>query len=263
MGNDVASIAAQLEQACAVIQQRLRTPPLAIHLYGSVLAGGLQPASDIDLLVTTAAPIEADVRQALLTGLLTVSAPPGWSPTLRALEVTLVVRDEVVPWRYPARRELQFGEWLRDELEAGRVDAPVADPDLAVLLTKLRQHSVALLGPDAAALLDPVPPADLRKALADTVTLWNEPSDWAGDERNIVLTLARIHYSAVTGEIASKAAAADWLLARIPRQFHGVVMAARQAYLGQGDDRLGSQGNAVAAYVGFMKTQIGAELQRG
>lgn len=87
----------------------------------------------------------------------------------RPLEVTIVVRDEVVPWRYPPRRELQFGEWLRQDLQA-----------------------------------------DFAQALLDTLGLWNQPADWQGDERNGVLALARIWFSASTGEIAPKDAAAAW-----------------------------------------------------
>ena len=34
--------------------------------------------------------------------------------------------------------------------------------------------------------------------------LWNSQPDWAGDERNVVLTLSRIWYSAATGKIAPK-----------------------------------------------------------
>ncbi|MCU3288728.1 DUF4111 domain-containing protein, partial [Enterobacter hormaechei subsp. steigerwaltii] len=42
------------------------------------------------------------------------------------------------------------------------------------------------------ALFDPVPEQDLFEALNETLTLWNSPPDWAGDERNVVLTLSRI-----------------------------------------------------------------------
>ena len=41
-----------------------------------------------------------------------------------------------------------------------------SDSDLAILLTQARQCSVALLGPPADSLFEPVPAADLRKALA-------------------------------------------------------------------------------------------------
>ena len=63
---------------------------------------------------------------------------------------TVVARSEVVPWRYPARRELQFGEWLRHDILPERSEPAVLDHDLAILLTKARQHSLALLGPSAA-----------------------------------------------------------------------------------------------------------------
>src|SRR5690606_18045245 len=111
-------------------------------------------------------------------------------PALRALEVTVLALPQVVPWRYPPRRELQFGEWLRADLLAGRFEAPVEDHDLAILLAQARLGSVALQGPEAAALFDPVPHADLVRALLDTVAQWRAPEDWAGDERNIVLALA-------------------------------------------------------------------------
>ena len=41
---------------------------------------------------------------------------PGESEILRAVEVTIVVHDDIIPWRYPAKRELQFGEWQRNDI---------------------------------------------------------------------------------------------------------------------------------------------------
>ena len=48
------------------------------------------------------------------------------------LELTVVARSEVVPWRYPARRELQFGEWLRHDILSGTFEPAVLDHDLAI-----------------------------------------------------------------------------------------------------------------------------------
>ena len=108
------------------------------------------------------------------------------------------------------------------------------DHDLAILLTKARQHSVCLVGPPAAELFDAVPQADLSRALLDTVAQWNEAPDWQGDERNVVLALARIWFSAATGEIASKDAAAAWALERLPDEHRPVLARARDAYLAKG-----------------------------
>ncbi|WP_176455430.1 nucleotidyltransferase domain-containing protein, partial [Klebsiella pneumoniae] len=111
MSNAVpAEISVQLSQALNVIEHHLGSTLLAVHLYGSALDGGLKPCSDIDLLVTVTAQLDETVRQALFVDFLEVSASPGQSEALRALEVTIVVYGDVVPWRYPARRELQFGE---------------------------------------------------------------------------------------------------------------------------------------------------------
>jgi streptomycin 3"-adenylyltransferase len=132
----------QLSQARAVIERHLTSTLQAIHLYGSALDGGLKPHSDIDLLVTVNARPDESIREALLLDLLTVSAPPREDKTLRALEVTVIAHNEVVPWRYPARRELQFGEWLRKDLLNGNFEPAVLDIDLTILLTKARQHSM-------------------------------------------------------------------------------------------------------------------------
>lgn len=230
----------------------------ALHLFGSALEGGLRPHSDIDLMATVGAPLPGPLRRALMTDLLTVSAPPGTPGALRPLEVTVLVHADVVPWRHPARRELQFGEWLRDDLQAGIVEPAMPDPDLAILLTKLRQHGVALLGPPAGALFDEVPRADFMQALRDTVAQWNEAADWHGDERNIVLALARVWFSAVTGGIAPKDVAADWALERLPQGLRPVLAHARSAYLGEVRDDPVVLAAGMTAFVRHVRREVEA-----
>ncbi len=251
-----AEISTQLAQALEVIERPLDSTLLAVHLYGSALDGGLKPTSDIDLLVTVSARPAESVRRALLLELLKVSAPPGQSATLRALEVTLVVHRDIVPWRYPPRRELQFGEWLRQDILAGIIAPAVIDVDLAILLTKARQNSAALAGPSAQDFFEPVPERDFVRVLADSLKLWNAPPDWAGDERNIVLTLARIWYSAATGKIAPKDVAADWVMARLPAEHRPVLREAQQAYLGQAEERLAAHPDQVIAFVLAVKAAV-------
>lgn len=106
-----ADITAQLAAARGVLERHLSGAMQSLHLFGSAVAGGLKPRSDIDLLVSVDAPLAEPLRRALMTDLLAVSAWPGSNATLRALEVTVVVHGDVVPWRYPPRREMQFGEW--------------------------------------------------------------------------------------------------------------------------------------------------------
>ncbi|MFC7518990.1 AadA family aminoglycoside 3''-O-nucleotidyltransferase [Herbaspirillum sp. GCM10030257] len=228
------SIASQVSNTLSVLKCHLGESIQAIHLFGSAVDGGLKPLSDIDLLITVTAPLADHARAALMTELLSVSAVPGTDAVRRALEVTVLAQEDVVPWRYPAKRQMQFGEWLRDDINAGIFEPALMDHDLAILLTKARRCSLALYGPAAPEVFEEVPAADVQRALLDTLGLWNTESDWEGDERNIVLALVRIWYTAITGDIASKNVAANWALERLPFKSKQVVIAARDGYLGRG-----------------------------
>ncbi|HBP5660107.1 TPA: aminoglycoside adenylyltransferase family protein [Pseudomonas aeruginosa] len=243
------SVASQVAQAQDIIERHLGRHVVAIHLFGSAVDGGLRPYSDIDLLVTVAESPGKDDRRALMTELLTASAFPGSSMSLRALEVTVLALEHIAPWRYPPRREIQFGEWLRNDIEAGVFEEPALDHDLAILLTKARGKSVAIVGSSARALFDEVPHADLMRALVDTVAQWNRPEDWAGEERNIILALARSWYTATTGEITSKDFSVTWLLERIEPRYRAVLAEARASYLGEGQDNLARYAPDVEAFI--------------
>ncbi len=249
-------ITGQVSRALEVINHHLAATLESVHLFGSALDGGLRPHSDIDLLVTVNAPLDESFRQALLLDLLTVSAPPDSGRPWRPLEVTVIVKGEVVPWRYPARRELQFGEWLRQNLLAGIFEPPTSDHDLAILLTKARQHSAPLLGPPASTLFEQVPKEDFARALSHALTLWNSEKDWTGDERNVVLTLSRIWYSASTGRIAPKDIAAAWVLERLPARHQAVLRDAQAAYLGEKNDHLADRPEQTSAFIRYTKSII-------
>jgi len=250
------SIASQVAQAQRIIDRHLGHHVVAIHLFGSAVDGGLRPYSDIDLLVTVNESPSKDVRRALMIELLTASAFPGTSMSLRALEITVLALEHIVPWRYPPRREIQFGEWLRSDILAGVLEEPVLDHDLAILLTKARAKSIAIVGSSARALFDEVPREDLVRALADTVAQWNKPADWAGDERNIILALARSWYTAATGEIASKDCAATWLLERIEPRYRKVLTGARAGYLGKEQDNLANYASDVEAFITHAQLEV-------
>ncbi|EOH6074932.1 aminoglycoside adenylyltransferase family protein [Burkholderia cenocepacia] len=250
----------QLAAARAAIERHLGATLQAVHLFGAALDGGLKPRSDIDLLVTVAVRPDEAVRRALLSDLLGASAAPGCSGGMRALEVTVVAHGDGVPWRHPARRELQFGEWLRGDLEAGIVEPPLVDHDLAILLTKARQHGVALVGPPADVLFEPVPARDFVAALRATVAQWEAEPDWRGDACNIVLAIARIWYSAATGAIAPRDVAATWVLERLPDAHRPIVAVARAAYLDGEADAAILSGVPLAEFIGYARRTVESVL---
>lgn len=249
-------ISDQVNKACNIINKHLGSTLAAVHLYGSATDGGLKPYSDIDLLVTVNEHPNEEVRRALMLDLLSVSAPPGKDSKLRALEVTVIVYSEVVPWRYPPRRVLQLGEWLRKDILEGNIEPAMEDKDLTILLMQAREHGLALIGPEARDMFEPVPEEDFYKVLSDAPRLWTKPEDWIGDERNIMLTLARIWYSIETGRIAPKDTAASWLLERLPAEHRPILHKVRQAYLGLCEDSFDADGKEVESFMRYSNKAI-------
>lgn len=245
----------QLADAIALIQNSFNHVK-AIYLYGSAVDGGLKEKSDIDLLVITNEIPDERTRNSFLESSLNISSPPGINPNRRALEITVLAYPEIATWLFPLKREIQFGEWLRRDIEKGVFERPSSDYDLTIILTKVRENSISLYGLEAKELFRPVPQDDFVKALIHTLSLWKIKNDWIGDERNILLTLARIMYSIETGLITSKDAAATWLLNKIPKEYHETLLKARDGYLGTVQDTWEKSQDETKAFIEFTKRLI-------
>ena len=68
--------------------------------------------------------------------------------------------------------------------------------------------------------------------------------------------LSRIWYSAATGKIAPKDVAANWAMEHLPAQHQSVLLEARQAYLGQEEDRSVLRADKLEEFIHFMKSEI-------
>ncbi|GAB2617877.1 aminoglycoside adenylyltransferase family protein [Streptomyces capparidis] len=208
---------------------------LGAYLHGSAVLGGLRPHSDVDVFAVVRRHLTEAERRALVDGLLDVSGEGARLGPARPVELTVVVRDDVRPWRYPPRRAFQYGEWLREEYERGLLPAPEPSPDLAPLITMVLRGNAALFGPPPARVLDPVPHRDLRRAIVAGVP--ELLAELEQDTRNVLLTLARVWTTLATGSIRSKDEAAAWALARLPAEHRPVLARARAVYLGEEEDR--------------------------
>jgi streptomycin 3"-adenylyltransferase len=137
----------------------------------------------------------------------------------------------------------------------------VYDPDLAVILYQVRQSSIPLVGGDASEVLDPVPTEDLRRAMKDCLP---GLMDWLkGDERNVILTLARIWVTLSTGDILPKDEAAKWAIPRLPQEQAVLLDLAGKAYLGEYADSWDGLYSEVLALAIHMKKEIEACLDNG
>jgi len=245
-------------RAIEVIKELLEGTLVAVYLYGSAAVGGLHKDSDVDLLVVADRALTVSIRRELTERLMLISGRVGNGQGTKPLEVTVVNWHDVVPWRYPPKQEFLYGEWLRDLFEAGEIPAPVYNPDLAVLLAQVRNSGISLYGPEAAAVLAPVPLSDIRKAIRDSLP--GLIAGLKGDERNVVLTLARMWLTAATGEISAKDHAAEWAAERLPKNQAELVDMARQAYLGKAVDKWEGLDASLTELVGKMQQAIEALL---
>jgi streptomycin 3"-adenylyltransferase len=201
------------------------------YLHGSAVLGGLRADSDLDVLAVSGRETTRAEKQKIASGLLAVSGNPSRADALRPIELTIVAASEIRRWRYPPRRDFQYGEWLRERFERGDPDLfrPTIDPDVAILVTAVRLGDVTLTGLAAGTTFDEVPRRDLVEALVADIPGLIDDIDW--DTRNVVLTLARIWNGVVTGRIRSKDAAVEWALERLPPDHRPVLARARDGYL--------------------------------
>jgi predicted nucleotidyltransferase len=224
----------QIAAATAIVRDVLGDAALAAYLYGSAVASGLRRDSDLDVLVVSGRSLTRSERVAIVQRLLPISGRHAVGGPARPIELTILARPALTPWRYPPGIEFQYGDWMRAKLERGELpEWPHADPDVAVLVETARRAAVPLFGSPVSAILDPVPHADLIRAMVDSIPVLMPGIEQGDDTRNGLLTLARIWTTLATGEIRSKDEAAHWALAHLPDEHRPVLAHARAAYLGE------------------------------
>ncbi len=180
------------------------------YLFGSLAAGDFDEDSDVDLLVVTEDKLARRVLEELRAMHARVAARPSrWATQL---EVSYIPRGAL-------RRYDPHGDRLHPRLDRGRgetLQLKEHDSDWVVQRHVLRERGVTLEGPDPRTLIDPVSPADLRRAMHDLLWWLDEiladPSrvNTRGYQTYLVLTMCRVLYTLRHGAVVSKRAAAAW-----------------------------------------------------
>lgn len=248
-------------QAMAIVRELIGESAIGIYLFGSAVVGGSREHSDVDVLVAVNRSVDFEKRQALIARLLKTSGAIGNPHSIRPLELTVIRIQDVVPWRFPPRAELVYGEWLRGTFESRAVPEPVHDPDLAIVLKKVIDNSLTLWGEAAVDVFDPIPMEDILRAIRESLPTLLKGID--GDERNTVLTLARMWLTAATGDIAPKDIAAQWAALRLPEEQASMLHEARLGYLGTFHDNWRERENALSELIRGMRNAIEACLDSG
>ncbi len=245
----------QAERVVSVVRDTLGEAVIAAYLSGSVATGDLHRTSDIDVLAVTSRPTMPDHKRSLIGRLLPISGRGDPTGRSRSVDLAIVVQADVRPWRYPPPIDFQYGDWWRREFERGDLtpwESP--NPDLAILLEMALIADRPLFGPPPAEVLDPIPRADVRRAMLDGIPALL--ADLDGDERNVVLTFARIWTTLATGVIRSKDGAADWTLPLLPAEHRAVLEHARAIYLGDAPEDWSHLANRVRPHVDHVIGEI-------
>lgn len=198
-----------------------------LYLHGSLAAGDFDPgSSDIDFLVVT----EGDLPEALLPGLAELHTRLAQGSHWGAeLEGSYIPRGVVRRYDPQAATHPHIERY-------GRLVVEQHDVDWLIQRHVLREHGLALYGPPAAEIIDPVPPEALRQAAASLLHGW-----WArqladprllqqrGYQVYAVLTMCRARYTFAHGTVVSKPVAARWALEKVgPRWRELVELAVRR-----------------------------------
>jgi predicted nucleotidyltransferase len=254
--------AAQTERVLRLVRDIFGPDLLGAYEHGSAVLGGVQATSDVDILVVTGRLATLAEKRRLVEGLLAISAPfPPPGPE-RCVEVTVVAQAQVRPWRYPPSFDLQYGEWLRARFEGGDSQPLQAavNADLTTLLTIVLLGDRPLFGPPPGALLDPALMQDCVRAMVDDIDVFM--AEFEGDTRNLLLRLARIWQTVVTGVIARKDRAAEWAQGRLPPRYRRLLERARASYLGWEPDDWAGLASEARAGADYMIAQIRREAAR-
>jgi predicted nucleotidyltransferase len=250
------SIPAEAAEALAAARYCLGASLAAAYLHGSAVVGGLRPDSDVDILLVTDRPLSDQERRRFLADLMRISGRPKDPDGRRPLEVTIFGTADLAPLGYPPRSEFHYGEWLRAGFEGGALAQPQSNPDFVIVIAQTRQAALTLAGPPPDRILPEIPAQTVRRAIGEARA--GLLADLRGDERNVLLTLARMWCTLETGRIVPKDVAAEWAAARIGGPSAALLDQVRRAYLGQVADDWRKMGAEAAALARDLSDRVAA-----
>jgi len=216
---------AVLEDLVGGARSALAESFVGAYLQGSFAVGDADENSDVDFLIATARELSDAQVQALesMHQRIYDTAAAEWARHLEGSYVPLHV----------LRRHVPPGVRLPYLDNGSRVIERSDHDDTLVVRWVLREHGIILSGPDPKALVDPVPPDELRREIRRTIedlgtailcgpawvkTRWGQPYG--------VLSFCRMLQTLETGRVESKRAGALWALRSLERQWSGLIAGA-------------------------------------
>jgi hypothetical protein len=189
-----------------------------LYLVGSFAVGDADEHSDVDLIAVTNDNLtDEDVARLQTLHARLYALPSTWA---QHLEGSYVPRRSL-------RRKDSEQYWFLDNGASELVRDTHCNTELVRWV--LREHPLALHGPDPATLVDPVTPEQLRaeaRAMVDEYAAWaHEGPMNRWKQPYLVTTLCRILHTIDTGRIESKRTVLEWARETLP-EWRGLVQRA-------------------------------------
>ncbi len=219
-------VAALLDALLAGVRDALGDNLLGFYLRGSLALGDFDPeTSDVDILVATERPVSEAEFEAL--AVLHTRIPAVGNQYGRAYEVSYVDRASLKRFQPGERRHPTVGsDWAFQWAEHR--------DNFILERWMVREHGVALLGPDPKTLIDPISPDDLRSAVANELGArmehWaggNKPPKWLGPryyQAFEIETICRALFTLEFGELPTKPQAVAWALDVLPQRWRSLIV---------------------------------------
>ncbi|MFD1913953.1 DUF4111 domain-containing protein [Halodurantibacterium flavum] len=131
---------------------------------------------------------------------------------------------------------------------------PGRDPEYSLVIAQAHQEAIPLFGPPGSETLTDVSTEHVNQAMRDSLP--DLLDGFHGDERNVLLTLARMWHTASTGKFVTKDAAAEWAIPQLSGSDAMTLDHARRAYLGEVTDDWSSHGDAARELAGRMSENV-------
>lgn len=193
-----------------------------IYLKGSLALGDFNPqTSDVDLLVVVRRALnQADFER--LDGLhrRLQTLTNRYAHDLELAYIPASKLNNFVPGEYPS---LERGEGLKWK---------TLRSNWILDFWIVREHGLALFGPDPKTLIDPISADQMREAVRGVLSAWNQWVDtwdspgWKthmGEMRFVVETMCRAGYTLAFKQMCSKPVAVRWALTALPESWRALV----------------------------------------
>jgi hypothetical protein len=212
-------LAGLLNKAQAVLGEHF----VGMYLYGSLAIGGFDlRTSDIDFLVVTSVHLSRDAVAALSAMHARLLARGShWA---QELEGSYIPQSDI------RRHDPQHAPHPHLERGSRELVPDQSDDDWVIHRRVLREQGVVLAGPETAGLIDPVSPAELRRALQDLMRCWWTPmiADPArlldlGYRSYAIQTMCRMLYTLKFDTIVPKPVAAQWVKSELDARWAPLI----------------------------------------